>query len=109
MCSLVTRSDSRTTAGDGPGFARSGKGAGGATGHTRVRVERPAPEPPDAQLETGPAEPLFEVLTEQPNGHRTVIRLRAMARSAAEKTADVPDGARVLGVAEAGTGLGSGG
>jgi hypothetical protein len=74
-----------------------------------TRVERPAPDPVDTQLETEPDEPLFEVLTEQPNGHRTVIRLRAKDRAAAEKTADVPEGVRVLGVAEAGTGLGSGG
>jgi hypothetical protein len=52
----------------------------------------------------------FEVLTEAPNGHRTVHRFRAAsladARSAVE--AGLPHGSTVLDAAPAGSGLGSG-
>jgi hypothetical protein len=84
------------------------------SGPTRgVRVERRAPEAvdrpaDDAQLETVPAEPLFEVLTEAPNGHRSVLRVNAKDKAAAKKAVDVPEGVRVLEAAEAPSGLGSG-
>ncbi|SFU04650.1 hypothetical protein SAMN05660657_05059 [Geodermatophilus amargosae] len=66
----------------------------------------------DPQVETSgeAAGDLYEVLAEQPNGHRTVHRLRAADRGAAERAVvgDLADGTRVLGVAVAGVGLGSG-
>jgi hypothetical protein len=77
-----------------------------------VRVERPAPgaveRVEDPQSETVPAEPLFEVLAETPNGHRTVQRVRAGGQDAAVESLDPPDGVWVLKTAEAPSGLGSG-
>jgi hypothetical protein len=76
-----------------------------------TRVEPPQPQPqPDPQTVTEPAGELYEVLTELQNGHRTVTRVWADSRSAAEKTVtdELPEGVQVLGVALAGTGLGSG-
>lgn len=63
----------------------------------------------DPQVDTAPAGELFEVLTEAPNGHRTVHRLRAKDRTTAEKQVSANlDGRKVLGTAVAGAGLGSG-
>jgi hypothetical protein len=69
-----------------------------------------APDDGDRQTQTSDDGEWFEVLAEQPNGHRTVHRLRAKDRGAAEKavTPDLADGTQVLGVAVAGAGLGSG-
>jgi hypothetical protein len=52
---------------------------------------------------------LYEVLTEQRNGHRAVVRVRAADADAARAAvqADLDDGAQVLDVAVPGTGLGS--
>ena len=75
-----------------------------------TRVEQRPPSTTDAQVETSDPGELFEVLTEQPSEHRTVHRVRAKDRSAAEKAVreQVADELRVLGSAEAGCGLGSG-
>ena len=74
-----------------------------------TRVEQRPPTTTDAQAETVTGE-LYEILTEQPNGHRTVVRVRADSRTAAEKAVsdDLADGVRVLGASAAGCGLGSG-
>ncbi|HEY6595942.1 MAG TPA: hypothetical protein VI011_17845 [Asanoa sp.] len=67
-------------------------------------------KPVDAQLQTRDAGPLFEVLAEAPNGHRTVYRVYADSLTAAQKqVADtLDDGVKVLGASAAGCGLGSG-
>jgi hypothetical protein len=52
--------------------------------------------------------PLWEVLTEAPNGFRTVHRFRAADEAVARAAVDVPDGGRVLATAPAGLGFGSG-
>ena len=68
---------------------------------------------PDPQVETVDEE-RFEVLTETPNGHRTVHRVRAKDQAAAEKAVadlldvDAPRGAVVVAAAPDGSGLGSG-
>ncbi len=63
----------------------------------------------DAQLDTATTGQVFEVLSEAPNGHRTVHRFRAKDRAAAEKqVADDLEQGQVIGAAAAGTGLGSG-
>ncbi|WP_100498319.1 hypothetical protein [Geodermatophilus chilensis] len=69
-----------------------------------------APESGDRQTQTDESGEVFEVLTEAPNGHRTVHRVRAKDRAAAVKavTPDLADGTQVLGVAVGGAGLGSG-
>jgi hypothetical protein len=64
--------------------------------------------PADPQVDVADAEPVHEMLTESADGHRTVHRVRARDRAAAEKAVTVPDGATVLGVSLAGCGLGSG-
>jgi hypothetical protein len=63
----------------------------------------------DAQLEVAGGGEVFEVLSEAPNGHRTVRRVRAKDRAAAEKqvAADLAAG-QVIGTSVAGAGLGSG-
>ncbi len=65
------------------------------------------PPVPDLQVETTAGE-TYEILTEHPNGHRTVHRVRASDRGAAEKAVHLDEGVRVLGVSAAGCGLGSG-
>lgn len=64
----------------------------------------------DAQLQTREPGQLFEVLTEAPNGHRTVHRVNAPTLAAAQKlVADsLDEGVTVLGASAAGCGLGSG-
>ncbi len=64
----------------------------------------------DGQLEVAGAGEVFEVLTEAPNGHRTVHRFRAKDRATAEKQVrdDLDGGQQVVGAAVAGAGLGSG-
>ncbi len=63
----------------------------------------------DGQLEVAGAGEVFEVLTEAPNGHRTVHRFRAKDRATAEKQVSADLGAgQVVGAAVAGAGLGSG-
>lgn len=63
----------------------------------------------DAQLDTATTGQVFEVLSEAPNGHRTVHRFRAKDRAAAEKqVADDLEQGQVIGAAAAGGGLGSG-
>ena len=64
----------------------------------------------DPQVDLIPTGELFEVLTEAPNGHRTVHRFRAKDRAAAEKRVrdELDPGKTVVGAAVAGAGLGSG-
>jgi hypothetical protein len=64
------------------------KHSGEPVGRAPEAVER-VEEP---QSETVPAEPLFEVLAEAPNGHRTVHRVRAGGQDAAVESLDLPDG-----------------
>lgn len=73
-------------------------------------ARRTAEPTPDPQTDTTSTGETFEVLTQAPNGHRTVHRTRAKDRSAAEQAiSDTLDGGvRVLGVSAAGCGLGSG-
>ncbi len=68
-----------------------------------------APVQSDQQTRTEPGD-VWEVLSQQANGHRTVHRVRAAGRDEAERTVnDALDyGARLLGSALAGQGLGSG-
>ncbi len=68
-----------------------------------------APTQADQQTRTEPGE-VWEVLAQQANGHRTVHRVRASGRDDAERAVrDALDaGARLLGSALAGQGLGSG-
>jgi hypothetical protein len=54
------------------------------------RRKGPREEPTDRQVETTERLEPFEVLTEAPNGHRTVARVRAVNQAAAEKA--VADG-----------------
>jgi hypothetical protein len=62
------------------------------------------------QPKTVEPEPEYEVLTRTSNGHRTVHRLRAADRAAAEAAvaAGLDPGGEVLCSAVAGAGLGSG-
>ena len=64
----------------------------------------------DATKKTDQPATLYEVLTEAANGHRTVHRVTAASETAAQcAVADTLEhGARVLGVAPPGRGLGSG-
>ena len=84
------------------------EGSSPAPGRTTrgTRVQRPAPQP-DPQVQTDNGGELYEVLVEDPAGHRTVHRVRAESRTEAEKALTDSD-SEVLGAAVAGTGLGSG-
>ncbi len=68
-----------------------------------------APTQADQQVEAVPGD-VWEVLSQQANGHRTVHRVRAAGRDEAERTVNdaLDGGAQVLGSALAGEGLGSG-
>ncbi|MFG2052678.1 hypothetical protein ACGFI9_01485 [Micromonospora sp. NPDC048930] len=50
----------------------------------------------------------YEVLVEAANGHRTVHRVQAADKAAAERAVTVDDGDKVLDAAPAGSGVGSG-
>jgi len=76
----------------------------------RRTTAEPAATPDDPQTDTNATGQHFEVLTQAPNGHRTVHRVTAKDRGAAERAISdtLDDGVRVLGTAAAGCGLGSG-
>ncbi len=63
----------------------------------------------DPQVDTTTGGQLIEVLTEAPNGHRTVVRGYYKDRAAAEKqVSDNLESGQIVGAAVAGAGLGSG-